>query len=239
MEPHTVTLAPSESMSRQQGLLRRGSRWHSTFKVPLDLQAALGKKIIRESLGTSDYKKACSRGVFERARVTAHFENERRKLVVLKAPKAREEKRLLTVISEREAWEMAARYLATFEHKFGKWMQEEGRFLEPHEREQMRTNVQEDEYDLARGEEYKGQPLDGTRELLRFLQSEGIECAVTSPAFKTLRPLFFNAHLEYLGRSTAAVVLPLRMSMTTAALRRAVQRLMSSWGSFMGGLLSW
>jgi len=188
-------------MSRQQGLLRRGSRWHSNFKVPLDLQAALGKKLIRESLGTSDYKEACRRVVYERARVTALFENERRKLVVLKAPKAKHEKRLLTVISEREAWEMAARYLATFEHKFGNWMQEEGRFLGEHEREQMRSNVQEDEYDLARGEEYKGQPLDGTRELLRFLQSEGIECAVTSPAFKTLRPLFFNAHLEYLGRA--------------------------------------
>lgn len=188
-------------MSRQQGLLRRGSRWHSNFKVPLDLQAALGKKLIRESLGTSDYKEACRRVVFERARVTALFDNERRKLVVLKAPKARDEKHLLTVISEREAYEMATRYLATFEHKFGEWMQEEGRFLGEHEREQMRSNVQDDEYDLARGEVFNGELLDGTHELQRFLKSENIECAATSPAFKTLRPVFLRALMEYYRRA--------------------------------------
>ena len=33
-------------------------------------------------------------------------------------------------------------------------MQKEVRLLGKHEREQMRSNVQEDEYDLARGEEY-------------------------------------------------------------------------------------
>jgi len=188
-------------MSRQQGLLRRGSRWHSNFKVPLDLQAALGKKLIREALGTSDYKEACRRVVFERARVTALFDNERRKLVVLKAPKARDEKHLLTVISEREAYEMANRYLATFEHKFGEWMQEEGRFLGEHEREQMRSNVQDDEYDLARGEVFNGELLDGTHELQRFLKSENIECAATSPAFKTLRPVFLRALMEYYRRA--------------------------------------
>jgi hypothetical protein len=59
------------------------------------------------------------------------------------------------VVSDREAYQMATRYLATLEHKFAKWMQDEGRFLEPHEREEMRSNVQNDEYDLARGEEYK------------------------------------------------------------------------------------
>jgi integrase len=201
MEPPTVTLAPSNSMSRQQGLLRRSTRWYSNFKVPLDLQAALGKTMIREALGTSDYREACRKVVFERARITALFDNERRKLVPLKAQPAKTEKQLLTVISEREAYHMAARYLATFEHKFGKWMQEEGRFLEPFEREEMRSNVQDDEYDLARGEEFRGVPLDGTHELQQFLKGENIECAVTSPAFQTLRPLFFRALMEYLGRS--------------------------------------
>ncbi len=161
MEPHTVTLAPSEHMSRQQGLLRRGSRWYSNFKVHLDLQAALG---------TSDYREACRKVVYERARVTALFEHERRKLAALKAPPAKTEKRLLTVISEKEAYQMAVRYLASFEHKFGKWMQEEVRFLEWHEREQMRSNVQDDEYDLARGDVFQGEPLDGTHELQLFLK---------------------------------------------------------------------
>ena len=188
-------------MPRQQGLLLRRNRYYTNFKVPLDLQASLGKEMIREALGTSDYREACRKVVYERARIAALFDHERRKLVVLNPLPTKSEKRLLTVISEREAYQMAARYLATFEHKFGKWMQEEGRFLEPHEREEMRSNVQEDEYDLARGEEYKGHPLDGTRELLQFLKNENIECAVTSPAFQTLRPLFFAAHIEYLGRA--------------------------------------
>lgn len=201
MSPQTVTPDPFQDMPRQQGLLLRRNRYYTNFKVPLDLQAAFGKEMIREALRTSDYREACRSVVYERARIAGLFEGERRKLAVLNPPQAKAEKRLLTVISEREAYQMAARYLATFEHKFGKWMQEEGRFLEPHEREEMRSNVQEDEYDLARGEEYKGQPLDGTRELLQFLKDENIECAVTSPAFQTLRPLFFAAHIEYLGRS--------------------------------------
>ena len=192
MEPHNVTLATQKHMPRQQGLISRGTRWHSNFKVPLDLQAALGKKMIRESLGTSDYREACRKVVFERARMTALFDNERRKLVVLKAPPAKSEKRLLTVISEREAYHMAARYLATFEHKFGKWMDEESRFLEPYEREEMRSNVQDDEYDLARGEEFRGVPLDGTHELQQFLKGEKHRMRSDKPRFPVPPPAVFQ-----------------------------------------------
>ena len=56
MSPRIVTLAPKLTMPRQQGLLQRGSRWYSNFKVPLDLCDAFGKTQIRESLGTSDYR---------------------------------------------------------------------------------------------------------------------------------------------------------------------------------------
>jgi integrase len=201
MSPQTVTLAPFHDMPRQQGLLLRRNRYYTNFKVPLELQDALGKKMFRDALGTSDYREASRKVAYERARLTALFESVERKLVVSKAPPAKSEKRLLTVISQREAFEMASRYLVTFEHEFEKWMQKEGRFLEPYEREEMRSNVQDDENDLARGEVFQGQLLDGTDELQRFLQSENIECAVTSPAFQTLRPVFFRALMEHKGRA--------------------------------------
>jgi len=187
-------------MPRQQGLLSRGTRWYSNFKVPLDLNAALGKTHIRESLGTSDYREACRKIAYERARATALFENVRRKIPAAKAPPAKSEKTVLTAVAEREAYQMCVRYLVAHEHKCKKWMHDEGRFLEPHQRDEMAANVGWDAHHLAKGHEFRGKPLDGTFELEAFLKAENFECAVTSPAFQTLRPLFLEAHLEYLGR---------------------------------------
>lgn len=201
MSPQTVTLSPFHDMPRQQGLLLRGNRYYVNVKVPDKLQAALGKEIIRESLGTSDYREACRKVIAERENIARLFDRTMSQLDASKPSPATEEKQLLTVIPEKEAYQMAVRYLASFEHKFGEWMQEKGRFLEEHEREQMRSNVQDDEYDLARGEIFQGEPLDGTRELQQFLKAENIECAVTSPAFKTLRPVFLRALLEYNRRA--------------------------------------
>jgi hypothetical protein len=200
MSPLPVTPQPSKIMPRQQGLLSRGTRWYSNFKIPLDLRAALGKTHIRETLGTSDYREACRKIAYERARVTALFENERRKIPAAKSPPTRTEKNVLTVISEKTAYEMSVRYLVSLEHKCKKWMREEGRFLEEHARAEMASNVRWDAHDLETGQEFRGEPLDGTSELRRFLEEENIECAVTSAAFQTLRPLFLEAHLEYLGR---------------------------------------
>lgn len=201
MEPRTVTLAPFQDMPRQQGLLLRKHRYYLNLKVPLNLQEALGKKIFRKALKTSDYREACRKVISERERAAQIFDRARDELRASKAAPAQAEKQILTVIPQKEAYQMAVRYLASFEHKFGEWMQEEGRFLEEHEREQMRSNVQDDEYDLARGEVFHGELLDGTHELQRFLKAENIECAVTSPAFKTLRPVFLRALLEYYRRA--------------------------------------
>jgi integrase len=200
MSPSTVTPEPPDHMPRQQGLLPRGNRWYSNFKVPNDLQAALGKTHIRESLGTSDYREACRKVTYERARATALFEDARRRMARKSSPPAKDEKTTLTVISDQEAYRLCVRYLASFEHKCKKWMSEEGRFLESHQREEMASNVKWDAFDLETGQEFRGKPLDGTDELQAFLRAENIECAVSSPAFQTLRPLFLEAHLEYLGR---------------------------------------
>lgn len=205
MSPYTVTLEPSEHMPRPQGLLQRGTRWYSNFRVPNELQKALGKSHIRESLETSDYREACRTIAFERARVTGYFENEKRKLRAAFPPESKAKKTALTVISKREAFQMSIRYLASLEHEFKTWMWEEGRLLEPHEQEEILSGLAMDARDLAGGTEFRGQPLDGTFELQSFLQAEGVECAVSSPAFKTLRPLFFEAHLEYLARHQDAL----------------------------------
>ena len=187
-------------MPRQQGLLSRGTRWYSNFKVPLDLQAALGKTHIRETLGTSDYREASRKVAYERARITALFENERRKIGATEPQKAKPEKTVLTAISDKDAYAMCVRFLAAREHACKKWMSEQGRFLERHELDEMASNVNHDACDVATGEEFRGKPLDGSFELQAFLKSENIECAPSSPAFQTLRPLFCEAHLEYLGR---------------------------------------
>ena len=109
MSPFAVTPADSKHMPRQQGLLPRGTRWYSNFKVPLDLQTALGKTHVRESLGTSDYREACRRITYERARVTAMFEHTRRKLPASETPQTKAVKTILAVISEKEAYGMAMR----------------------------------------------------------------------------------------------------------------------------------
>jgi|GEM_PF-4797531 len=65
-------------MPRQQGLLQRGSRWYSNIKVPSDLSEALGKTHIRKSIGTPDYREACRKIAYEKARWVACFDAERR-----------------------------------------------------------------------------------------------------------------------------------------------------------------
>lgn len=187
-------------MPHQQGLLLRGNRWHSNFKVPIDLRAALGKTHVRESLGTSDYRDACRKIAYERARVTAFFESERRKIVAVTTPHDKSRKSVFTALSKTEAFAIAARYLVAREHVCEEWMEETGRHLERYEREEMASNVSADADALAMGCEFKGVPLDGTDELQKFLKEENIECAVTSPAFKTLRPLIRDATIEHLRR---------------------------------------
>lgn len=199
VSPRIVTPHDLNPMPRQQGLLLRGNRWHFNFKVPRDLQEALGKSHLRESLGTSDYREACRKIAYERARITAFFEGERRKIEATE-PRRKTGKTILTALTKPDAFAFAVRYLVNREHVCEKWMEEEGRFLEQREREAMASTVKLDAHDLATGEEFRGQPLDGSDELQAFLKRENIECAPTSPAFKTLRPLIRNAHVEHLGR---------------------------------------
>jgi hypothetical protein len=80
MTHFTVTPEPRNRMPKQQGLLRRGARFYTNIKVPKDLKAAMGREHIRESLGTSDYREACRRAVYQNMRWRTVFDDERRKL---------------------------------------------------------------------------------------------------------------------------------------------------------------
>lgn len=199
MSSHTVTPDQNLPMPRNQGLLLRGSRWYSNLKVPVDLREAFGKQHIRESLGTSDYREACRVISYEKARWMACFDSERKKLSRHSQTPARGETRLLTCVSQREAFEIATRYLVTQEGKMRDWMAKDGRFLDSDEREEVRSNI---DYDASYFASTDYEPIqDGTEELGEFLASEGILCPKTSPAFRALRPLIFEAHVESLKRS--------------------------------------
>lgn len=188
-------------MSRQQGLLKRGSRWYSNIKIPKDLQGAFGKQHIRETLGTSDYREACRIISYEKARWMACFDSERKKLARLSpSTTSQSPPRILTTLSKREGFEIATRYLATREEGFRKWMDNEGRTLPAWEMDEVKSTLGWDVHFFVGGDD-SYPPQDGTDELNQFLKSEGIECATSSPAFQVLRPMIRDAHLEYLERS--------------------------------------
>ena len=185
-------------MPRHQGLLRRGARWFSNFKVPRELRQALGKEHIREALGTSDYREACRVVVYRLAHWRAVFEDSRRKLATERAPAA-PRTRVLVSVTESEAWELAARHLVKCELKFNTFWDREGVSMDENEKEELAQGVCEDAlaYDGGGG---RYAPVDGTFALRRFLKESGIECAETSSAFQRLRPLFRRAQLEHSRR---------------------------------------
>jgi integrase len=86
-------------------------------------------------------------------------------------------------------------------------MEEEGRFLEQREREAMASTVKLDAHDLATGEEFRGQPLDGSDELQAFLKREKQLAAITREDMHALFDLLqrapSNATKRYKGMTLA------------------------------------
>ena len=197
MTHKTVTPEPHEDMSRQQGLLRRGARFYTNFKTPKDLRKAIGKEHIREALGTSDYREACRKLTYERMRWQAAFDEERRKLQASMPEERR--KRVLLSITEREAYEMAARYLVGLERKFRDFWEKKGMQLDREEREEVIATAGVDLVAHSGGSKHYA-PEDGASSVGSYLESEGIECPPTSPAFQALQPLFRAVEAEHAAR---------------------------------------
>lgn len=181
-------------MPRQQGLLRRGSRYFTNFKVPKDLRQAMGKEHIRLALGTSDYREASQRIAYQRARWMATFEEKRRLL----APAPAKAKRPLFTVSDADAFAFGCKNLIRREAVFRDWQEEKGRFLEPHELERVIENVGIEANALAGVGPYA--PDDGRWALKRFLEQEGIDCPADSPAFAKLLPMFRRSEAEHAHR---------------------------------------
>lgn len=196
----TVTPDPIFPMPKQQGLLRRGTRYSANFKVPKDLREHLGKEHIRVALKTSDPREASRLVAYERVRWLAIFEEERARLPVSLRPK--EEERVLSHISEQEAFQVACRHLICRERQFQEWHEKEGRHLDKHEKCDALSEYHL-EAGMLKGSETGYEPLDGSHALQKFLEQNAIRCDSNSLAFKTLRPHFRRAELEHTLRCLA------------------------------------
>lgn len=198
MTHFTVTPEPKNRMPKQQGLLRRGARFYTNIKVPKDLKAAMGREHIRESLGTSDYREACRRAVYQNMRWRTVFDDERRKLAA-STFKGETRKRVMLDVSEREAHEIAARHLIALERRFREWWERQGLNLDSNELQET-VFTASDELTVYSGGLGLLAPEDGSSSLRAFLAAENIECPPTSPAFQKLRPLFRALEAEHAAR---------------------------------------
>ncbi len=185
-------------MHRPQGLLRRGNRWWFNIKVPRDLRTVIGKEHIREPLQTSDYQVAARTVAYRIAHWRAVFEDSRRKLDAEREP-SRQQKRVLVSVTRTEAWALAFQHLVKCELKFNAEWDQEGVWLEKHDREALEEEITENALSYGDGRGVH-KPADGSAALRRFLEESGIQCAETSPAFQTLKPLFRRAELEHARR---------------------------------------
>lgn len=185
-------------MGKQQGILRRGSRYFSHFRVPKDLREVIGKEFIREALGTSDFREACRLVAYERMRWQAVFDEERRKMKAKEGPMEGTERVLLS-ITERQAHELAARYLIRLERKFRDWWEKKGLQTDADERHAAVVSVATEVEIFTGGSEHHA-PDDGSSSLRSYLETEGIKCPPTSPAFEVLRPLFRAVEAEHSAR---------------------------------------
>ncbi len=199
MTPQLVTPATKKGMPKQQGLLRRGGRFYVNIKVPKDLRAAMGKEHIRAALKTSDYREACRRVVYENMRWKTVFDEERGKLAANEAPEQKR-KRVLLSLTEREAHEIAARYLIRLEKEFREWWQGEGQEMGDEDRLRVIHDTATEVEVYAGGSEVH-RPESGAETVHSCLNEEGLECSSTSPAFEVLRPLLRAVKAEHANRS--------------------------------------
>ncbi len=190
-----VTPDPISEMPKQQGILRRGSRYYANFKVPKDLRKVMGKEHIRETLGTSDHRDASREIAYRRAFWMAKFEEARRQLPTRKAPSP--DTVPLLKVSSQEAFTMACRHLIQKEQKFRDWFEVEGKHLEGHEKQRTVRSLLDGLTALLGGDPKES---DGTGTLESFLAQHDIACPVDSAAFQALKPLFLKAELEHTNR---------------------------------------
>ena len=186
-------------MPRITYLIRRGSRYCLNRRIPKDLWDHIGRKPIRYSLGTSDWKETRKILHHEVGKQIEYFELERRKIIPSENPlpaKKRQE------ISEREMHTLVYRFFIQLEKNSENWWEERGRKLGEDELAEVLDNLSIDEEVYREGSShYREDEGDSTDELPHILESEGLALEEDSPSFKKLSTLFRRARLENVRRS--------------------------------------
>ncbi len=117
LQGRQVAPEPNKTWPRQQGVLRRGARWFTNFKVPRDLRKALKREDVWKAPGTSCFREACRKVCFHMAYWQAVFEGRRRELALTKAASVASWKNLITTLSELAAWEMTGDRPVSWRHR--------------------------------------------------------------------------------------------------------------------------
>lgn len=181
-------------MPKIPNTLRIGAIYYARKRVPADLEKALGKKEIRVSLRTTDYREAARKLPFELARLEAQFAEERQKLPRLRPIPTELSK--LTAITNSEAMQIVASWFIARERETEKWFETTGINLDSDEKQEVEQNVSEDlaAYTASNGVHA---PDDGSRELDRFLAERRMTIPKDSEAYKRLRGLFRQGLVEH------------------------------------------
>jgi hypothetical protein len=194
-----VTHSQPIPMPKHSKLLRRGSRYYLNVRVPKDLIPYYGKKeIIRKSLGTSDYREATSRVVFEAFKLDSEFKVKRRELEA--APPLP----VIRTLSDHEAHDMVFGWFIEREKLSEDWYFETGCKMDEQEIDEALDNLRIDETVFnGGGKNYQGEDASG--EVDMFLKAQGLDCPKDSPAYQKMLPLFTKARLENVRRNIARV----------------------------------
>jgi len=186
-------------MPKHTGLLKRNGRYYMNRRVPKDLHAVYGTKVIRKSLKTSDHREAISQLHYEAFALDAEFTAKRREMKSsLPLPK-------VSALSDREAHEMVSRWLVEREKLSEQWYFEIISKMDEQEVEEVMDNLRTDEVVFSGGSKHY-EAANARGDVDAFLKSSGLECPTDSPAYRKLVYLFTKARLENVRRNMARLV---------------------------------
>lgn len=181
-------------------LYRRGCRYYIRAKVPIDLQSAMKKKEIKNSLKTSDYREAVRAVKLESAKLDALFDDTRALV-----HRGAQGKKPLASLSEGQAMQMVVRWFLEIESKSEEEYDADFGRLSEEEKGEILSTLNEDEQ-VYSGKVEGAESLVGTGELERLLRSNGITFDKKDALFSKLAALVRKGRAENTRRSMQRVV---------------------------------
>jgi integrase len=188
-----------KDVGKQQRLWLRGSTYYLRVKVPEKIQSIIGRREIRESLGTGVYKDAAELSRAASARVDAQFAAARRKLTASTTPRTEVAKR--TDVSKHEIEQMARLWLHSAEIQHQSEAIADGA-MTAEERDQARVELA-NEFGALRSLDTKDDP-DGLIMVQgvigRLMKEHEIVLEPTDPSYKLLFSFVRRAMMENVQR---------------------------------------